>query len=188
MARIILASSSPRRRELLQQLGLSFDIYSPEIDESVQAGESVAAYVERLARAKADAVLSVFPDAIVIAADTSLGVDGQILGKPESKAHAFAIWSQLSGRKHDVFSGVCVGTKQKKSSIVVRTQVEFQSLSLDDMESYWATGEPIGKAGAYAIQGIAARYIPRIEGSYSNVVGLPLHETVQLLQTVKALN
>ena len=188
MARIILASSSPRRRELLQQLGLSFDIYSPEIDESVQAGESVAAYVERLARAKADAVLSVFPDAIVIAADTSLGVDGQILGKPESKAHAFAIWSQLSGRKHDVFSGVCVGTKQKKSSIVVSTQVEFQSLSLDDMESYWATGEPIGKAGAYAIQGIAARYIPRIEGSYSNVVGLPLHETVQLLQTVKALN
>ena len=79
-------------------------------------------------------------------------------------------------------------TQQKKSSIVVRTQVEFQSLSLDDMESYWATGEPIGKAGAYAIQGIAARYIPRIEGSYSNVVGLPLYETVQLLQTVKVLN
>ena len=188
MAHLILASSSPRRRELLQQLGLEFEIYSPDIDESILAGEDVAAYVERLACAKADAVLRLFPDAIVIAADTSLGVDGQILGKPESKAHAFAIWSQLSGRKHDVFSGVCVRTKQKKSSIVVSTQVEFQSLSLDDMESYWATGEPIGKAGAYAIQGIAARYIPRIEGSYSNVVGLPLHETVQLLQTVKALN
>ena len=133
-------------------------------------------------------MLSVFPDAIVIAADTSLGGDGQILGKPESKAHAVAIWSQLSGRKHDVFSGVCVGTKQKKSSIVVSTQVEFHSLCLDDLESYWSSGEPIGKAGAYAILGIAARYIPRIEGSYSNVVGLPLHETVQLLQTVKALN
>ncbi len=188
MAHLILASSSPRRRELLQQLGLEFEIYSPDIDESILAGEDVAAYVERLACAKADAVLRLFPDAIVIAADTSLGVDGQILGKPESKVHAFAIWSQLSGRKHDVFSGVCVRTQQKKSSIVVRTQVEFQSLSLEDMESYWATGEPIGKAGAYAIQGIAARYIPRIEGSYSNVVGLPLYETVQLLQTVKVLN
>ena len=188
MAHLILASSSPRRRELLQQLGLEFEIYSPDIDESILAGEDVAAYVERLACAKADAVLRLFPDAIVIAADTSLGVDGQILGKPESKAHAFAIWSQISGRKHDVFSGVCVRTQQEKSSIVVRTQVEFQSLSLEDMESYWATGEPIGKAGAYAIQGIAARYIPRIEGSYSNVVGLPLYETVQLLQTVKVLN
>lgn len=141
-----------------------------------------------MACAKADAVLQLFPDAMVLAADTSLGVDGQILGKPESKAHAFAIWSQLSGRKHDVFPRCLCAYTTEKISIVVRTQVEFQSLSLDDMESYWATGEPIGKAGAYAIQGIAARYIPRIEGSYSNVVGLPLYETVQLLQTVKVLN
>lgn len=188
MAHLILASSSPRRRELLQQLGLEFDIFSPDIDESVWAGESVAEYVERLARTKAAAVQQQFPDAIVIAADTSLGVDHHILGKPESKQHAFAMWEMLSGRKHDVFSGVCVRTKEQICSIVVRTQVEFQTLSLNDMESYWATGEPIGKAGAYAIQGIAARYIPGIEGSYSNVVGLPLHETVQLLQTVKALN
>lgn len=186
--RIILASSSPRRRELLEQLGLQFEIYSPDIDESILPDEPVEQYVERLACAKADAVLARFPDAIVIAADTSLGVDGQILGKPESKAHAFAMWQQISGRKHDVFSGVCVRTKAEKYSIVVRTQVEFQALSQADMERYWASGEPVGKAGAYAIQGIAARYIPRIEGSYSNVVGLPLHETVQLLQTVKALN
>lgn len=188
MARIILASSSPRRRELLLQLGLAFEIYSPDIDESVLPGEGVSAYVERLARAKAQAVLSRFPDAIVIAADTSLGVDGEILGKPESKQHAFAIWQKISSRWHDVFSGVCMGTKDKISSIVVRTQVEFQPLSINDMEDYWATGEPIGKAGGYAIQGIAARYIPRIEGSYSNVVGLPLYETAQLLQTVKAQN
>ena len=188
MARLILASSSPRRRELLQQLGLEFEIFSPEIDESVLAGEGIAAYVERLACSKAQVVLDQFPDAIVIAADTSLGVDHQILGKPESKQHAFEMWQRISGRKHDVFSGVCVRTITEKSSIVVRTQVEFQQLSLDDMESYWATGEPVGKAGAYAIQGIAARYIPRIEGSYSNVVGLPLYETVQLLQSVKALN
>lgn len=188
MAHLILASSSPRRRELLSQLGLNFEVYSPDIDESVLAGEDVAHYVERLARAKAQAVLARFPDALVIAADTSLGVDGKILGKPESKAHAFAMWQMISDRKHDVFSGVCVSTKQQISSIVVRTQVEFQHLSPKDMEDYWATGEPLGKAGGYAIQGIAARYIPSIQGSYSNVVGLPLHETVQLLTAFKALN
>ncbi|OTG69346.1 septum formation inhibitor Maf [Acinetobacter sp. ANC 4470] len=188
MADLILASSSPRRRELLQQLGLEFDVFSPEIDESVLAGEKVAAYVERLACAKAQAVLDQFPEAIILAADTSVGVDDQILAKPESKQHAFEMWQSISGRKHDVFSGICVRTSRKKSSIVVRTQVEFEALSHNDMEDYWATGEPIGKAGAYAIQGIAARYIPRIEGSYSNVVGLPLYETVQLLKAVKALN
>ena len=188
MARLILASSSPRRRELLEQLGLVFDIYSPDIDESEQAGESVAHYVERLACAKAEAVQLQYPDAIVIAADTSLGVDQEILGKPESKQHAFEMWEKISGRKHDVYTAVCVRTNTQISSIVVRTEVEFQHLSLNDMEAYWATSEPIGKAGAYAIQGIAARYIPRIEGSYSNVVGLPLYETVQLLQAVKALN
>jgi septum formation protein len=188
MAHLVLASSSPRRRELLAQLGLQFDIFSPDIDESMIASESASAYVERLARAKAEAVQLRYPESIIVAADTSLSVDGLILGKPESKQHAFDMWQQISGRKHDVFSGVCVRTKSQIYSIVVRTQVEFQTLSVQDMESYWATGEPIGKAGAYAIQGIAARYIPRIEGSYSNVVGLPLHETVELLQTVKALN
>lgn len=188
MARLILASSSPRRRELLQQLGLTFDVFSPDIDETVWSGESVAAYVERLACSKAQVILEQYPDAVVIAADTSVSLDEKILGKPESKQHAFDLWKTLSGRKHDVFSGVCVRTSTKKSSIVVQTQVEFQHFSLDDMESYWATGEPIGKAGAYAIQGIAARYIPRIDGSYSNVVGLPLYETVQLLKAVKVLN
>ena len=188
MAHLILASSSPRRRELLAQLGLAFDICSPDIDETALPDESAAVYVERLARTKAKAVQLQYPDAVVIAADTSLGLDGQILGKPESKQHAFEIWEKISGRTHDVFSGVCVRTKEQICSIVVRTQVEFQTLSQSDMESYWATGEPLGKAGAYAIQGIAARYIPRIDGSYSNVVGLPLYETVQLLQAVKALN
>lgn len=188
MAHLILASSSPRRRELLQQLGLEFEIFSPEIDESVLVGESIAAYVERLACAKAEAVSMQYPNAIVIAADTSLSVDHHILGKPESKQHAFEMWQRISGRKHDVYSGVCVRTSTEKSSIVVRTQVEFQVLSHSDMDDYWATGEPVGKAGAYAIQGIAARYIPRIEGSYSNVVGLPLYETVQLLKAVKVLN
>lgn len=187
MAHIILASSSPRRRELLTQLGLNFSIHSPEIDESVLAGENAAHYVERLARHKAETILKQYPDAVVIAADTSLSLAGQIIGKPESKQHAFDIWTALSGQWHEVLSGVCVATATQQLSTVVCTKVEFQSLNRNDMEAYWATGEPLGKAGAYAIQGIAAQYIPQIRGSYSNVVGLPLYETVQLLKSVKAL-
>jgi len=186
MAHIILASSSPRRQELLQQLGLDFEIYSPDVDEAVHDGETVEHYVERLAREKAQVVLNKYTDAIVIAADTSLSFAGQIIGKPASKQHAFSIWSMLSGQWHDVYSGICVASSAQIFSRVVRTQVELQQLSHAEMEKYWATGEPIGKAGAYAIQGIAAQYIPQIRGSYSNVVGLPLHEIAQLLESVKA--
>lgn len=188
MAPLILASSSPRRKQLLEQLGVEFTIFSPDIDETVRHAEPVAAYVKRLAEEKARVVQQQFPQAIVLAADTSLGLDDQILGKPQSKAHAFEMWSQLSGRKHQVYSGVCVCTATQSLSIVVCTEVEFQILSHNDMDRYWATSEPLGKAGAYAIQGIAAQYIPRIIGSYSNVVGLPLYETVQLLKAVKVLN
>ena len=188
MARIILASSSPRRKELLEQVGLKFEIFSPDIDESVCLGESADHYVKRLAEQKAQAILAQFPDAIVIAADTSLVLDHKIIGKPESKQHAFEIWTELSDRQHDVLSGVCVLSSECDpntiQSVVVRTQVHFQKLSQLDMEQYWATGEPIGKAGAYAIQGYAAQFIPRIEGSYSNVVGLPLYETLQLLKNI----
>ena len=188
MARIILASSSPRRKELLEQVGLKFEIFSPDIDESVHVGESADYYVQRLAEQKAQAILAQFSDAIVIAADTSLVLDHKIIGKPESKQHAFEIWTALSDRQHDVLSGVCVLSSQCDpntiQSMVVRTKVYFQKLSQLDMEQYWATGEPIGKAGAYAIQGYAAQFIPRIEGSYSNVVGLPLYETLQLLKNI----
>ena len=188
MARIILASSSPRRKELLEQVGLKFEIFSPDIDESVHVGESADYYVQRLAEQKAQAILAQFPDAIVIAADTSLVLDHKIIGKPESKQHAFEIWTALSDRQHDVLSGVCVRSSECDpntiQSMVVRTQVHFRKLSQLDMEQYWATGEPIGKAGAYAIQGYAAQFIPRIEGSYSNVVGLPLYETLQLLKNI----
>ena len=188
MARIILASSSPRRKELLEQVGLKFEIFSPDIDESVCIGESADHYVQRLAQQKAQAILAQFPDAIVIAPDTSLVLDHKIIGKPESKQHAFEIWTALSDRQHDVLSGVCVRSSECDpntiQSMVVRTQVHFRKLSQLDMEQYWATGEPIGKAGAYAIQGYAAQFIPRIEGSYSNVVGLPLYETLQLLKNI----
>ncbi|ENV35108.1 Maf family nucleotide pyrophosphatase [Acinetobacter gerneri] len=188
MANLVLASSSPRRRELLSQLSLTFDIFSPEIDESILQNETAFDYVKRLSLHKAKAVLLHQQDAIVIAADTTVAIDGKIIGKPESKQHAFAIWSALSGREHDVLTGVCVADRTQYFQDVVCTKVQFQTLSLDDMERYWATGEPLGKAGAYAIQGIAAQYIPKISGSYSNVVGLPLYETVQLLKAVKALN
>lgn len=184
MANLILASSSPRRKELLEQVGLKFEIFSPDVDESVLLNESIEQYVERLARAKAQAVLKQFPYAIVIAADTSLSLDGQIIGKPDSKQHAFEIWSSISGRKHEIFSGICVASAKINISQIVCTQVEFQVLNPIDMEAYWETGEPLGKAGAYAIQGYGARFIPRIEGSYSNVVGLPLHETIQLYAKV----
>ena len=188
MARIILASSSPRRKELLEQVGLKFEIFSPDIDESVCIGESADHYVQRLAEQKAQAILAQFPDAIVIAADTILVLDHKIIGKPESKQHAFEIWTALSDRQHDVLSGVCVRSSECDpntiQSMVVRTQVHFRKLSQLDMEQYWATGEPIGKAGAYAIQGYAAQFIQRIEGSYSNVVGLPLYETLQLLKNI----
>ena len=184
MANLILASSSPRRRELLQQLGLVFDIHSPDIDESVLPNEQADQYVQRLAQSKASAVLSQYVDACVIAADTTLIIDGIIIGKPESKQHAFDIWSLLSGRNHQVLTGVCVANSHQEHQIVVRTLVEFQKLSLSDMEDYWATGEPMGKAGAYAIQGIAAKFITKMNGSYSNVVGLPLYETLQLLDRI----
>ena len=184
MARLILASSSPRRKELLEQVGLKFEIFSPDIDEAVLLNEQIEDYVQRLAVHKAQAVLSQYPDATVIAADTSLVLNHQIIGKPESKQHAFEIWTALSDQKHDVLSGVCVATAQQLKKTVVRTRVEFQHLSHQMMEAYWATGEPIGKAGGYAIQGQAAQFIPRIEGSYSNVVGLPLHETMLLLKQV----
>lgn len=183
MARLILASSSPRRKELLEQVGLNFEIFSPDIDESVRPNEHIEHYVQRLAQQKAQAVLMQFPDAIVIAADTSLVLDQRIIGKPDSKAHAFEIWTALSGRAHQVMSGVCVASASQQQCIAVSTQVFFQTLTQDDMERYWSTGEPLGKAGAYAIQGYAAQFIPRIEGSYSNVVGLPLHETLQILKT-----
>lgn len=185
MASLILASSSARRKELLEQVGLHFEVFSPDIDESIAEAESAQDYVARLAQQKAQAVLTQFPQATVIAADTSVVIDARIIGKPESKQHAFEIWSALSGRCHQVMTGICVMYQQQQYSRVVCTEVEFQTLSLADMESYWQTGEPLGKAGSYAIQGYAAQFIPTIQGSYSNVVGLPLHETLQLLKMIE---
>lgn len=183
---IILASGSPRRRELLQQVGVDFEVKVFEIDESALPYEAPMAYVQRLAESKARAAQAHLPaDCIVIAADTTVTINGQILGKPVDQADAFAMWRLLSGQTHEVYTGVAVSRGECVLSRVVATEVQMLPLSEAQMQAYWGSGEPLGKAGGYAIQGRAAAFIPRIDGSYSNVVGLPLVETLQLLQQLQ---
>lgn len=167
---------------------LKFCVISPEIDETPLHNEAVPDYVQRLAQQKAQVVLQQHPQAVVIAADTSLSLDGQIIGKPESQQHAFEIWQQLSGRCHQVMTGICVANAHEQHVQVVTTDVQFAQMTPEEMQSYWQTEEPQGKAGAYAIQGLGAQFVHAIHGSYSNVVGLPIFELMQLLKTVKALN
>ncbi|GAC1376323.1 MAG: nucleoside triphosphate pyrophosphatase [Aquirhabdus sp.] len=184
---IILASTSPRRKELLEQVGLQFNSVVIDIDESIVAGETAADYVVRLAREKAQAVVPQFSEhTLIIAADTTVTVDGQILGKPIDQNDAFSMWQLLSGRTHQVMTGVAVAYVGEIKTDLVITDVEFLPLSEAQMKNYWNSGEPIGKAGGYAIQGLGAAFIPRINGSYSNVVGLPLVETLALLTAAVA--
>lgn len=178
---IILASASPRRKELLAQLGLAFECVSADIDESILTNELPQAYVERLAQEKAHAIFQQYPNATVIGSDTSVVIAGEILGKPRDKAHAVEMLTQLSGQQHQVYTGVAVASQEKKVSTVVVTNVEFKSLSPVEIDNYWHTNEPQDKAGAYAIQGLAGQFIKAISGSYSSVVGLPLYETSELL-------
>lgn len=183
MAHLYLASHSPRRRELLQQIGVPFRSLSVAIDESPYPGEHAQAYVERLAREKAQAGLAMVddPQACVLGADTSVVLDGQILGKPGDRETFFRMMTALSGRTHQVLTGIAVTSQSDCQSRVVEGLVRFRSLSEREIETYWRTGEPQDKAGGYAIQGLAAVFIDRIEGSYSAVVGLPLCETALLL-------
>lgn len=169
----VLASSSPRRRQLLEQLGLGFTVRPADLDESLHPGEAPAAYVERLARAKAAAV----PGEIVLAADTTVAVDHEILGKPRDAADARRMLSLLSGREHAVFTGVAT----KTASRVVQTRVWFRALGQTEIDWYVKTPEPYDKAGGYAVQGLAAAFIARLDGSPTNVIGLPLPETLELL-------
>lgn len=185
--RIILASTSPRRKELLEQVGLQFSTTSIDIDESNFLDEIPSDYVVRLAREKAQAVISDFDqDTVIIAADTTVTMDGLILGKPIDQEDAFLMWQLLSGRTHQVMTGVAVAYLGQIQTAIVTTDVDFLRLNAAQMQSYWDSGEPIGKAGGYAIQGLGAAFIPRIQGSYSNVVGLPLVETLALLTAVIA--
>jgi septum formation protein len=175
--RFVLASGSPRRKELLGQLGLEFTVDPADLDEAVRAGEAPAAYVERLAREKAASVAARHPGQIVLAADTTVALDGEILGKPADEAQARAMLSRLSGRQHSVFTGVATPS----SAVVVESRVRFRPLTPKEIAWYVATGEPMDKAGAYAIQGRAGAFIVALEGSPTNVIGLPLPQTLELL-------
>jgi septum formation protein len=187
--RLILASASPRRRELLAQAGYTFTVEAADVDESVRPAESPAAYVQRLAEEKAQAVFSRQSNdlpLIVLGADTTVVCDGEILAKPADAADAKVMLRLLSGRVHQVLTGVAVVTRAGVSSAVETTEVTFSEISASELDLYCATPEPLDKAGAYGIQGYAARWIPRIHGDYFNVMGLPIARVVRLLEAASA--
>jgi len=181
---VYLASGSPRRRELLQQIGVPFRVVGAAVDEAVWSGEVPAAYVARLAAAKAELGWERNRDAIdgpVLAADTSVVLDAKILGKPADREEAEAMLRQLSGRTHEVLTAVALRTVNGLRSRISRSEVTFRRIAAAEARAYWETGEPCDKAGAYAIQGRAAVFIAELRGSYSGVMGLPLFETAELL-------
>jgi septum formation protein len=181
---VVLASTSPRREELLRLLQIEFEAQSSQVAEFAEANESPRAMVVRLARAKAEAVHKLRPEAIIIGADTVVVCDSQVFGKPASLEDARRILRQLSGRTHEVLTGVCVIHGHTRKVDCSRTVVEFSSLTKQEVEWYLRTGEPMDKAGAYGIQGLGARFISRVNGCYSNIVGLPLSLLYQMLKQV----
>ncbi len=189
--RILLASASPRRRELLQQIGVSFDVLAVEADERPRIGETPQDYVFRVAAEKSWlAQHESGTDLPVLGADTEVVLDGEVFGKPRDFGHAKEMLNRLSGREHEVLSAVSLRLPERHWQTVSRSRVKFRPLSDEEIEAYWATGEPQGKAGAYAIQGLGAVFIERLEGSFSGVMGLPLFETAGLLREagIKALS
>ncbi len=177
----VLASASPRRAELLTAAGFAFDIAHADIDEALLPREPAGRYVLRLAEGKARAVAARFPDHAVLGADTTVVVDGHVLGKPADAADAVAMLRRLQGRAHEVLTGVALVTGGQAQVVLEATRVWFGPMTDAEIAVYVATGEPMDKAGAYGIQGWAARYVTRIEGSYSNVVGLPVARVHELL-------
>ena len=193
--RIYLASRSPRRRELLTQIGVAYDLLlfrepprdDPETDEAEHPGETPEAYVQRVAQAKAQHALRLLdlrhlPRRPVLAADTTLDLDGAVIGKPRDAADAEAILARLSGRSHRVLTAVVVASGTRAAAALSVSIVTFRALDADEIRRYVRSGEPMDKAGAYGIQGRAAMFIARVDGSPSGVVGLPLCETAQLLR------
>jgi septum formation protein len=190
--RLILASASPRRADLLRAAGFDFDIVVADVDEAVRAGESPALYVRRLAAEKSAAALKGcatssqnvaqgFSPAFILAADTTVVIDNEILGKPRNDDEAATMLERLSGRRHDVLTGVSIRRNAFEVGRVETTAVSFAALTPDEVAWYVGSGEGRDKAGGYAIQGLASRFVTRIEGSYSNVVGLPVAAVVELL-------
>ncbi len=175
MPQLVLASASPRRRELLLQAGFTFDIQATETDETPLPGEDAVALAIRLARTKAEAVAQTMPDHVILGADTVvLAPTGELLGKPQDAEDATRMLRLLSGKTHQVITGVCVCGPERTEVAAALTYVTFLTMSEAEIAAYIATGEPMGKAGSYAIQGRAARWVPHIHGEYSNVVGMPL--------------
>ena len=184
LANIFLASKSPRRRELLQQIGVYFEVLPVDIDEAQLAGETPQDCVQRLALSKARAGRAILPagrSLPVMGADTLVVCGDMVLGKPADREVALAMLQSLSGTTHQVITAVALAGDHEASCIST-SQVTFRSLTVAECEAYWETGEPRDKAGAYAVQGLAAMFISRIEGSYSGIMGLPLYETGALLK------
>jgi septum formation protein len=170
---LVLASQSPRRAEILRQAGIPFVVRSVAVDETPVDGESAEAYVRRLAERKALAV-EASPDEIVLGADTTVVVDGEILSKPADTADARRMIGRLAGRRHQVLTGICLKRGSRTVCDCVATQVWFTAMTEAEIDAYAASGEPMDKAGGYAIQGLASKYVARIDGCYFNVVGLPI--------------
>ena len=179
---LVLASASPRRQELLRNAGLSFEVQPADIPEDPLPGEGARACAERLAREKAMAIAEMRSTDVVLGADTVVVIDGQILGKPTDAADAARMLRTLSGRQHEVITGICVVVRGQSSVASETTRVTMSVISDVEIASYIASGEPMDKAGAYAIQGLASRWIPGIEGDYSNVVGLPVALVCRMLR------
>jgi septum formation protein len=177
-----LASASPRRRQLLDLIGVPHVVTPADIDETPAPGEAAGDYVMRLAREKAEAVWARHQDLPVLAADTTVVVDDEILGKPESADDTRAMLMKLSGRGHFVHTGIALRTVHGVEVDISSTDVEFAPLTDDMIRAYWASGEPQGKAGAYAIQGLGAVFVRDVAGSYTGVMGLPLFETAEMLR------
>ncbi|WP_342381060.1 Maf family protein [Myxococcus stipitatus] len=178
---LVLASGSPRRRDFLSQLGLTFTVSAADIDETPHPGEEARAYVLRLAREKARVVAARSPGAWVLAADTTVAVGTELLGKPQSPDEAREMLGRLSGRTHDVFTGVALAGRHEEA-LAVHTRVTFRALSTAEIDWYVSTGEPVDRAGAYAIQGKGGFLVASVDGSPTNVVGLPLGETLALME------
>jgi septum formation protein len=180
---LLLASASPRRRELLAQIGVPVEVCPADLDESVRQGEAPVDYVLRLARAKAETVWSATGGRLpVLAADTSVVCGNDILGKPADCAALVTMLQRLSSRSHEVLTAVALRTVGGLRTALSTSEVTFRPLKREEIERYWETGEPADKAGGYAVQGIGAMFISRLQGSFSGVMGLPLYETAQLLQ------
>ncbi len=191
---IYLASKSPRRRELLKQIGVQFELLmmreqSPrgDVDEAPLANENPTVYVERIVLLKAAMAVKAMrerrlPLRLILTADTTVTIDGEVLGKPLDRDHAANMLKRLSGRSHEVLTAIAVASDREIKHVVTRSVVSFAALSVDEIKRYVDSGEPMDKAGGYAVQGLAAKFISTLEGSYSGVMGLPLYDTTMLLR------